>query len=293
MTKRQALGRGLGALIPGADEDTNGFDGDHELESWSVVHLPVDTIEPNPFQPRTTFDQTAVDELAASIEEKGVLQPISVRRWGSAYQLIAGERRLRACKAAGIASIPAILIDATSDQDMLELSLIENIQRKNLNPVEEARAYRSLIDECDLTQEEVAQRVSKDRSSVANTLRLLALPRPVLSALEEGSIGMGHARTLLGLGGDDECVALCNNIISKGLSVRQVEALVKSMREGELPQHPAVRQPPKDPLIADAEEDLRRRFGTAVHIRQEGKVGKIEIEFYSVDDLNRLLDLLK
>lgn len=293
MARRQALGRGLGALIPGADEGTNGFDEDHELESRSVVHLPVDAIEPNPYQPRTAFDQNAVDELAASIEERGVLQPISVRRWGSAYQLIAGERRLRACKAAGLASIPAILIDATSDQDMLELSLIENIQREDLNPVEEARAYRSLIDECDLTQEEVAERVSKDRSSVANTLRLLALPGPVLSALEEGSIGMGHARTLLGLGGDDERFALCKDIISKGLSVRQVEALVKSMREGERPQQPTVRQPPKDPLTADAEEDLRRRFGTAVHIRQKGKVGKIEIEFYSVDDLNRLLDLLR
>ena len=295
MAKRQALGRGLGALIPGADETANGNSADHESPptGQTVLQIPIDLVEPNPHQPRERFDEASVAELADSIRQKGLLQPINVRRWGTGYQLIAGERRLRASRIAGLEKIPALVVDVSSDEEMMELSLIENIQREDLNPIEEARAYRSLIEECFLTQEEVAGRVSKDRSTITNTLRLLSLPDVVRNALEAGEIAMGHARALLGLDDDDARIILCREIVAKGLSVRRVEAIVRDTREGRTPAQPNVRKATKDPLVADAEEQLRRHLGTAVHINQKGKVGRIEIEFYSTDDLNRILELLE
>jgi len=292
MAKRQALGKGLGALIPGADE-TGGNGAEQAADSTqSIVDVPIDSVEPNPHQPRERFDEASVDELADSIRNKGLLQPINVRRWGSGYQLIAGERRLRASRIAGLEHIPALVVDVSSDEEMMELSLIENIQRENLNPIEEARAYRSLVEECFLTQEEVADRVSKNRSTITNTLRLLSLPDVVRDALEAGDISMGHARALLGLDDDDARILLCRDIVTGGLSVRRVEALVKAARDGEKPSEPRTRKPTRDPLVADAEEQLRRHLGTAVRINQKGKVGRIEIEFYSTDDLNRILELL-
>jgi ParB family chromosome partitioning protein len=296
MAKRQALGRGLSALIPDTGDalPVNGKD-DHESApaGHSVLDLPIDAIEPNPHQPRERFDEASVGELADSIKQKGLLQPINVRRWGTGYQLIAGERRLRASRIAGLTEIPALVVNVTSDEEMMELSLIENIQRENLNPIEEARAYRSLVEECFLTQEEVAERVSKNRSTITNTLRLLSLPDGVRDALEAGEISMGHARALLGLEDDDARIVLCRDIIAKGLSVRRVETLVKEARDGHRPSQPKVRKAAKDPLVADAEDQLRRHLGTAVHINQKGKVGRIEIEFYSTDDLNRILELLE
>ena len=293
MAKRNALGRGLGALIPGADVARGNESSDRETPGGQrVIEIDVNHIEPNPHQPRTQFDPKAVSELAQSIREKGILQPISVRRFGSGYQLIAGERRFRAAKQAELTSVPALVIEVGTDQEMMELSLIENIQREDLNPVEEAKAYRMLLEVCFLTQEEVAERVGKDRSTVANMLRLLGLPTGVLDALQAGQISAGHARTLLGLDDSEHQMVLCQQIIAQGLSVRRVESLVKSIRDGKDPK-PHRSPAYKDPNIQSVEEDLQRQFGTSVNINRQGQKGKIEIEFYSDDDLNRVLDLLR
>ena len=291
--QRLALGKGLGALIPGAEEQTlvSDLGGDQNTEGSLVLRISVEDIEPNPHQPRERFDEEAVSELAKSIREKGLLQPISVRKFGTGYQLIAGERRLRASKVAGLDEIPALIFDVTSDQEMMELSLIENVQREDLNAIEEAKAYRALIDDCFLTQEEVAQRVSKDRSSVTNTLRLLSLAGEVRDALETNKISMGHARALLGLEDSRAQESMCKDIINKGLSVRRVEALVRVAKNGTA--IPKLRPAPADAHVAAVEEDLRQRFGTGVSIKRQGKKGKIEIEFYSMDDLERVLELLQ
>lgn len=290
--QRQALGKGLGALIPGAGDDILISEPvATENDGPIVLRIPIEKIEPNPHQPRQNFDEDALGELAESIKEKGLLQPVSVRRFGSGYQLVAGERRLRASKSAGLEVIPAIIFDVTSDQEMMELSLIENVQREDLNPIEEAKAYRSLIDDCFLTQEEVAKRVGKDRSSVANTLRLLALAEGVRDALETNKISMGHARALLGLEDSRQQTLLCKAIIIKGLSVRRVEALVRNSKNGTA--IPKLRPTPSDPHVAAVEDDLRQRFGTGVSIKRQGSKGRIEIEFYSMDDLDRVLELLR
>ncbi len=289
--QRQALGKGLGALIPGADDETLVSEPiTAENNGPIVLQIPVEDIEPNPHQPREHFDGDTVAELARSIKEKGLLQPVSVRRFGTGYQLVAGERRLRASKSAGLDTIPAIIFDVASDQEMMELSLIENVQREDLNPIEEAKAYRALIDDCFLTQEEVAQRVGKERSSVTNTLRLLALAEEVRTALESNLISMGHARALLGCEDTRQQISLCKETVSKGLSVRRVEALVRNAKSGTA--IPQLQPTPADPHVASVEEDLRQRFGTGVSIRKQGNKGKIEIEFYSMDDLDRVLELL-
>jgi ParB family chromosome partitioning protein len=297
MAKRNALGRGLGALIPGADESPLEQPG-RSSETGDirpgarVLEIGIGDLEPNTHQPRADFDPDAVQELADSIREKGVIQPVVVRRYGSGYQLIAGERRLRAAKKAGLETIPAILTDVETDREMMEISLIENVQREDLNPIEEARAYRALMESCFLTQEEVAQKVGKNRSTVTNTLRLLHLTEEVRIALQDKQISMGHARALLGLDDDRLQAILCKKIVAAGLSVRQVENLVKAGREGR-------REPPrplpqgKDPQTLSLEEDLQRRFGTGVNITRRGKKGRIEIEFYTDDDLERILDLLR
>ena len=293
MGKRNALGRGLGALIPGAEgETTETPEATAAPQGQQVVEIDISAVEPNPHQPRTHFDPRAVDELAQSIQEKGVIQPVMVRKFGTGYQLIAGERRFRAAQQAGLQALPALVLDVGTDQEMIELSLVENIQREDLNPVEEAKAYRTLMDACFLTQEEVAQKVGKDRSTVANTLRLLGLPTEVLDALQASQLSMGHARALLGLEDDLLQVSLCKKIIAQGLTVRRVEALVKAYRDGTAePSRAASRS--KDPQLLAVEEDLQRVLGTAVNIRRRGKKGKIEIEFYNDNDLERLLDIFR
>ena len=292
MAKRNALGKGLDALIPSIPADQTTPDTLMGQSQRQIIDIPSENIEPNPHQPRTNFDPKAVRELAQSIREKGIIQPISVRRFGSGYQLIAGERRLRAARQAGLEVVPAIVMDLGTDQEMMEVSLIENIQRENLNPIEEAKAYRMLIDECFLTQEEVAEHVGKDRSTIANTLRLLALPPEVLDALQAGQISAGHARALLGLDNAGQQTALCLQIIAQGLSVRRTEALVKALKENAA-QRVQKSTPAKDPNLLALEEDLQRYFGTSVNINRRGAKGKIEIEFYSNDDLNRVLELLR
>lgn len=293
MAKRNALGKGLGALIPGANDDTHTPTEEQETPSGrQVIDIAIEDIDPNPHQPRTEFDPKAVSELAQSIREKGILQPISVRRYGTGYQLIAGERRFRAAKQAELEVVPALVMDIGTDQEMMELSLIENIQREDLNPVEEAKAYRMLIDECFLTQEEAAERVGKDRSTVANMLRLLALPKEILDALQTGQISSGHARALLGLDDPELQIAICQQTVAQGLSVRRVESLVKAYKDGTA-KKPQKTHTYKDPNILSLEEDLQRQFGTSVNIHRRGQKGKIEIEFYSDDDLNRVLDLIR
>ena len=291
--QRKALGKGLGALIPGANEEALHTPSEDAADQGQrVVEIEIADIEPNPHQPRTAFDPEAVDELAQSIRQKGIIQPVVVRRFGTGYQLIAGERRLRAARQADLQSVPALILNIGTDEEMMEISLIENIQREDLNPIEEARAYRTLMEECVLTQEEVARKVGKDRSTVANTLRLLNLSSQVREALQTDQISMGHARALLGVEDDRLQAALCKQIVSQGLSVRRVEALVKAYRDGKT-DRPKTASHTHDPQIVSIEEDLQRRFGTGVNISRRGKKGKIEIEFYSDDDLERLLDILR
>jgi ParB family chromosome partitioning protein len=291
--QRKALGKGLGALIPGANEETLHTPSEDAADQGQrVVEIEIADIEPNPHQPRTAFDPEAVDELAQSIRQKGIIQPVVVRRFGTGYQLIAGERRLRAARQADLQSVPALILNIGTDEEMMEISLIENIQREDLNPIEEARAYRTLMEECVLTQEEVARKVGKDRSTVANTLRLLNLSSQVREALQTDQISMGHARALLGVEDDRLQAALCKQIVSQDLSVRRVEALVKAYRDGKT-DRPKTASHTHDPQIVSIEEDLQRRFGTGINISRRGKKGKIEIEFYSDDDLERLLDILR
>ena len=283
MAARKALGRGLEALIPDLPDDQEG--------RQSVLQVPIDRISANPYQPRQTFDQARLDELARSILEKGVIQPVTVRRKDGQgdYELIAGERRLRAARQTGYQTIPAIVMAVSSPEEMMELSLIENIQRDDLNPIHEARAYLRLQEECHLTQEEVATRVGKNRTTVANTLRLLKLPAEVQKSLLADDITMGHARALLGLENRTEQAELCKQIVKKGLSVRKVEEQVKKRYEEKRESTPA--RKPHD--LAAAESTMQRILGTKVNINRRQHKGKIEIEFYSTDDLNRILELLK
>ena len=283
MAARKALGRGLEALIPDLPDDQEG--------RQSVLQVPIDRISANPYQPRQSFDQARLDELARSILEKGVIQPVTVRRKNGQeeYELIAGERRLRAARQTGYQTIPAIVMAVSSPEEMMELSLIENIQRDDLNPIHEARAYLRLQEECHLTQEEVATRVGKNRTTVANTLRLLKLPAEVQKCLLADEITMGHARALLGLENRTEQAELCKQVVKKGLSVRKVEELVKKRYEEKRDSTPA--RKPHD--LAAAESIMQRILGTKVNINRRQHKGKIEIEFYSTDDLNRILELLK
>jgi len=283
MAARKALGRGLEALIPDLPDDQEG--------RQSVLQVPIDRISANPYQPRQSFDQARLDELARSILEKGVIQPVTVRRKNGQeeYELITGERRLRAARQTGYQTIPAIVMAVSSPEEMMELSLIENIQRDDLNPIHEARAYLRLQEECHLTQEEVATRVGKNRTTVANTLRLLKLPAEVQKCLLADEITMGHARALLGLENRTEQAELCKQVVKKGLSVRKVEELVKKRYEEKRESTPA--RKPHD--LAAAESIMQRILGTKVNINRRQHKGKIEIEFYSTDDLNRILELLK
>ena len=276
--KRPALGRGLSALIP-----------DAAAPSLNDRSLDVDTdlLRPNPFQPRTAIDETKIEELARSIRANGVIQPIIVRRASDGYEIVAGERRWRASQRAGLLKVPVVVRDIPDDRQ-LAAALIENIQREDLNPVEEAHAYRRLADEYHLTQEQIADAVGKDRSSVANYLRLLRLPQEVLAGLGSGSLSMGHARALLGLPDDVVQLRVSRDVIGRNLSVRETEALVKKVTEP-----PAAKTPvEKDVHTRDAEERLRFALGTRVRIERKRKGGQIEIDFGSEEELQRLFESL-
>lgn len=271
---RQALGRGLEALIPLAKGEPG------------IVEIPLAEIRPSPFQPRKRFDDKKLDELAASIRAQGILSPVIVRQIPGGYELVAGERRLRATERAGLERIPAVVREM-SNAGMLEVALIENVQREDLNPVEEAEVYRRLIEEFGLTQEEMAARVGKDRASIANTLRLLKLPHPIREDLIEGAMSAGHGRALLGLDGRDLQLTAREAVIRRGLSVRATELLVKRLKNGPAAQDRTIRR--KAPGLAQAEEQLRRTLATKVRIIRRGQRGRIEVEFYSEDDLDRLV----
>jgi ParB family transcriptional regulator, chromosome partitioning protein len=273
---RQPLGRGLSALL-----------GDEKPKD-NVVELRIEQIEPNSEQPRTRFEDSALDELAASIKANGIVQPVVVRPRGVGYQIVAGERRWRAAQRAGLHRIPVVVRDVP-DEKLLELALIENIQREELNPIEEAKAYRKLIDSIGLTQEAIAERVGRERSLIATALRLLKLPDEVQALIEEGKLSAGHGRALLM--SDDPAVqkAAARTIASQSLSVREAERLIKNKRLSGNAEKKAVR-PARDANLISAETKLRRKLGTNVTIlpAKSGTGGRLEIEYYTMDDLNRI-----
>ena len=284
MAKKKAelgLGRGLNALL-----------GDPVLQNQGEgsVSLPISQVEPGLNQPRKRFDPEALAELADSIREHGIIQPLTVRRLSSGYyQIIAGERRWRAAKQAGLDEVPAVIIEA-DDRKVMELGLIENLQREDLNPAEEARGYQVLMEEYGMTQEQVAQRMGKSRPAVTNALRLLNLPEDLMALVEEGKLSAGHARALLGAPTQSLQRQAAKAVLDKGLSVRQTEALVKALQKEKKPK---VRS--EDMLaiyLADLEKNLGSQLGRKVHIQHRGKKGKLELEYYSEDDLETLLRLL-
>ena len=287
MAKKQVLGKGIHALI--AEFGEAGEEG-----AVQIANIPVDEIEPNPYQPRMDFDEERLRDLMRSIKEKGVIQPVSVNRVGPGYHLISGERRLRAARMAGVATVPAIVHEIDSVEELMELSLIENIQREDLNPIEEALGYRKLIDTCLLTQEEIADRVGRDRSTIANTLRLLKLPREIQDSLRNGQLQMGHARALVPLE-HDAALELGRRAIGQGMTVRDLESAARKAGAGGGRRRKTKAnggQRAVDPIVENYEERLRHLFATAVAIHRSAKKGRIEIEFYDDDDLERILELL-
>lgn len=281
MGKKPALGKGLDALMPAG----GGEEGAHK----GSFLCPVEQIESNPRQPRKRFDEHGLESLASTIKEKGVLQPLLVRKVGSRYELIAGERRLRAAKKAGLKEVP-VLIREAEESDSFELSVLENIQREDLNPIEEAKAYKQMLDRLSLTQEQLAQRVGKDRSSVANTMRLLQLPPEIQEDLSTGDLSAGHARALLGVDQEIVQLKLWALIKEKGLSVREAENYVNQLKGGRGKRGRAT--PVLDPDMQLLEDELCQFFGTRVTIQKAKKGGKIQIRYNSLEELNRIYSLL-
>ena len=284
--KDRGLGKGLGALL-----------GDDALQSQEggSLSLPISEVQPGLKQPRKRFDDESLADLADSIRTHGIIQPLTVRRLSSGYyQIIAVERRWRAAKLAGLHEVPAVIIEA-DDRTVMELGLIENLQREDLNPIEEANGYKVLMDEYGLTQDEVAQRVGKSRPAVANALRLLALPDAVHLLLEEGRLSAGHARAILSAPDKELQKRLAQKVVQDGLSVRQTEALAKRLAKAQdlLDEEPAPAVPDFSIYLRAAEQDLSSRFGRKVHIINGKKKGKVELEYYNTDDLNALLELLE
>jgi ParB family chromosome partitioning protein len=278
--KRQALGKGLSALIPEPEAPL-------AATPASAAEVPIGSLDPNPFQPRSAMDPARLTELGASIRESGIVQPILVRRRGERYQIIAGERRFRAAQALGLTSVP-VTVREVADEHLLELALVENIQREELNAIEEAQAFHRLQDEFHLTQEEIARRVGRDRTTVANTLRLLRLPRELREMVGGGRLDAGHARALLALDHADDQVALGREAARKGLSVREVERRVALQRA------PRAKAAPgrKDANTRAAEERLRGVLGARVEIARRGRGGQIRVVFAGESELNRLFELL-
>ncbi len=283
MVKNRGLGKGLGALIPELDEQ--------KLEKQQ--DLDINQITSNPYQPRKEFSEEKLAELADSIRIHGIIQPLVVREVDGAYQLIAGERRLRAAKLVGLTAVPIVILPMT-DQSMMEVALVENLQREDLNPIEEAQAYQRLVAEFNLTQDDVAKKVGKSRPAIANFLRLLNLPIEIQNDLAAGSLSMGHARAILGLKIPEEQLKAWLITQQQQLSVRQTEELVKALIEqGNVSRETKKKEPVKvvmDPNIYEFEEELQHIFGTKVKIKPSGDGGKIEIDYYSNDDFTRILE---
>ena len=304
---KSSLGRGLDALInPNRFSETENqkspdysnvkFDDGKQVDV--LAKIAVDFISPNPFQPRINFDPITLDELKKSIIANGLIQPITVRRvTGNQYQLVSGERRLRAYTDIGYKEIPAYIIKVDSDEIMLALALIENIQRETLNPIEVSKAYKRLMDECHLTQEQIADRVGKDRTTIANSIRLLKLPEKIQNCLVDESVSAGHARALINLPGEDLQLYALKRILEDNLSVRKVESLVKKLITDGIPHKKSFAIKPKNNVnsnLNDVEDKLRKIFGTKVQCKQsKNGGGEIIIEFFSYDELERLFELFE
>jgi ParB family transcriptional regulator, chromosome partitioning protein len=275
--KRPALGRGLSALIPDSPLPAT----DRSLE------IDTDLLRPNKFQPRTHMDDERIEELAQSIRANGIIQPIVVRRADGGYEIVAGERRWRAAQRAGLMKVPVVVRDIPEER-LLAVALIENIQRQDLNPIEEGQAYRRLADEFHLTQEEIADAVGKDRSSIANYVRLLRLPQEVRANVASGTLSMGHARALLGIAEQDALLRLAREIVTRSLSVRETETMIRKIQEPAPPKQ----EPVKDVHTRAAEDKLRLALGTRVRIVRSRKGGRLEVDFANEDELQRLYELL-
>lgn len=279
---RKGLGKGLSALIPDMQPE----------DSERVRELPIDQIQPNPYQPRKRFDDAKLAELADSIKAHGIVQPVVVRKVDDGYQLVVGQRRLLAARMAGLAEVPAVVTEL-DDSEMIQVALIENLQREDLNPMEEAESYRRLVEDFGMSQEELAGVLGRSRPSIANTLRLLNLQPEVQEVVSRGTISMGHARALLAIQDPALQVETCGHVVREELSVRETEELVRRvLAAGRIGEKGKKDERPKDPEIASLEERLRRAFGTQVRIIPGKKKGKIEIEYYSDEDLERILALV-
>jgi ParB family chromosome partitioning protein len=281
MEKRPALGKGLSALIPDAPEPRH-----------APVEADIDRLTPNDFQPRGSLDEARLQELAQSIKANGVIQPIIVRKVGDRFQIIAGERRWRAAKLAGLLRVPIVVRDVVpGEKSQLELALVENIQREDLNPIDEALAYKRLADQFELTQEQIAAAVGKDRATIANHLRLLRLPDEVRTEVASGRLSMGHARALLSLAGEAEQRQLARDVLARSLSVRETESIVKKIVDSGAPRE-AVEPAPVDVHTRAAEDRLKVLLGTRVRIVRHGTRGRIEIDFNSEEELIRIFEAL-
>jgi len=278
--ERRALGKGITALIPEKEVAVKN----------EIIYVQSDQIKPNPFQPRKEFNQEHIEELAQSIKEKGVIQPLLVRRRGDNYELIAGERRLRACNILGLKEIP-LIVKEVDDRDSLEYALIENIQRESLNPIEEAHAYQHLIDKFQVTQDKISEVMGKARTTITNTLRLLKLPHEIQEELKKGRISFGHARVLLEIEDENAQRRLAQDVISKGLSVRELESLIKTHRPKGVRRK--VSSAGREPFLAVMEEELQHALSTKVRISKMKKRGHIFIEFYSQEDLERIANIIR
>ena len=282
MNQKKVLGRGLGALIPRRQET-------HEARATpGLAEIPISQIQPNPYQPRKTFNEASIEELARSVREHGIVQPLVVTRAGDKYKLIAGERRFRAAQKAGLATVPVLIKEMMQESDALQIALIENIQREDLNPIEEALAYHQLHDDFQLTQEEISKRVGKERSTVANFLRLLKLPEPVKKLLASGQLSMGHARALLAIESPKKQEHLADRVVRKNLNVRQTEMLASESS----PKAAEKKEKEKDVFTRDAEDKLQRTLRTKVEIDRRRRGGVINIRYGSEDELIRLVDEL-
>ncbi|MGB0650671.1 MAG: ParB/RepB/Spo0J family partition protein [Rhodothermales bacterium] len=306
--QKSALGRGLGALLPDSDdnaskpagiESTKLYNFDERIRAaGTIAEIEVGKVSPNPYQPRTHFDETALQELSASIKQLGIIQPITVRKTGTdRYELISGERRLKAARMAGLSAVPAFVREADSEA-MLEMAIVENVQREQLNPIEVALGYQRLVDECAMTQEEVATKVGKNRSTIANFLRLLNLPPLIQAGLRDGVLTTGHARALLPLEDETLQQSLMDEIAAAGMSVREVEQKVRQLLKP--PSKPSKKSSKQVDQAVSAEmgamaDRMRRALGTKVQIKPgaEGKGGRVELDYYSDEDLERIVDFFE
>jgi ParB family transcriptional regulator, chromosome partitioning protein len=277
----KGLGKGLHAFFPPTEAG----------EEEQIREVSVKELRPNPYQPRKVFDEKAIDELKESIQEHGILQPIVVRKSIKGYEIVLGERRFRAAVQAGLKTVP-VIVKEYSEQKMMEVALIENLQREDLNPVEEAQAYQKLMDHLQVTQEELAARVGKSRPHIANHIRLLQLPKPVLELLSVGTISMGHGRALLGLKKKTKMQQVVQRITDDSLNVRQLEKLIQDINLN-VSRGTKKKAVEKNVYLKEKESSLRDRFGTSVTIKKSKRKGKIEIEFFSQDDLERILEILE